>query len=38
MFGVLYSVRGLAAHDTGIQLRGGRIKEWYDRMLQHVVG
>ena len=38
MFGVLYSVRGLNAHDYAIQHRGGHVKEWYDRMSDKVVG
>ena len=38
MFGVLYSVRGLNAHDYAIQQRGGHVKEWYDRMSDKVVG
>lgn len=38
MFGVLYSVRGLNTHDNAIQLRGGHLKEWYDRMSKQVLG
>lgn len=32
VFGVLYSVNGLQAHTDSIQLRGGPVKEWYDKM------
>ena len=38
MFGVLYSVRGLNAHNDAIYSRGGPIKDWYDRMNKHVIG
>jgi hypothetical protein len=38
VFGVLYSVRGLNAHHNAIQLRGGAVKEWYDRMSMQVLG
>ena len=38
VFGVLYSVRGLNAHNNAIQLRGGPVKEWYDRMCKQVQG
>ena len=38
VFGVLYSVRGMNAHTTAIQCRGGAVKEWYDRMHALVVG
>ena len=38
MFGVLYSVNGLNAHTESIQLRGGPVKEWYDRMHLSVMG
>ena len=38
MFGVLYSVNGLQAHTDSIQLRGGAVKEWYDRMHLAVMG
>ena len=37
IFGVLYSVRGLNAHNDAIQSRGGPIKDWYDRMNKQVV-
>lgn len=38
MFGVLYSVRGLNAHDNAIGQRGGPIKEWYENMSKQVLG
>ena len=38
VFGVLDSVKGLNAHNDAIQLRGGHVKEWYDRMHQQVLG
>lgn len=38
VFGVLYSVRGLDAHTNAIQVRGGSVKKWYDRMHQQVLG
>ena len=38
VFGVLYSVNGLQAHTDSIQLRGGSVKEWYDRMHLSVMG
>ena len=38
VFGVLYSVNGLQAHTDSIQLRGGPVKEWYDRMHLAVMG
>ena len=38
VFGVLYSVRGLNAHDEAIEARGGSVKEWYDRMFDQVIG
>ncbi len=38
VFGVLYSVNGLQAHTDSIQLRGGPVKEWYDRMHLSVMG
>ncbi|KAL7539654.1 hypothetical protein ACHAXR_009479 [Thalassiosira sp. AJA248-18] len=38
VFGVLYSVRGLNAHNDAIQSRGGPVKEWYDRMFDQVIG
>jgi len=38
VFGVLYSVNGLQAHTDSIQLRGGAVKEWYDRMHLSVMG
>jgi len=38
VFGVLYSVNGLKAHADSIQLRGGPVKEWYDRMHLSVMG
>lgn len=38
VFGVLYSVNGLQAHTYSIQLRGGPVKEWYDRMHLSVMG
>jgi microsomal prostaglandin-E synthase 2 len=38
VFGVLYSVNGLKAHTDSIQLRGGPVKEWYDRMHLSVMG
>jgi len=37
MFGVLYSVRGLNAHDYAIEQRGGAVKEWYDRMSKQIL-
>jgi hypothetical protein len=37
VFGVLYAVRGLNAHHTAIQLRGGHVQEWYDRMTLQVL-
>lgn len=37
VFGVLYSVRGLNAHQFAIQSRGGALKEWYDRMSQQML-
>ena len=37
MFGVLFSVRGLDAHDYAIEQRGGVVKEWYDRMLKQIL-
>lgn len=36
VFGVLYAVRGLNANHTAIQLRGGHVQEWYDRMTLQV--
>ncbi|KAL7545753.1 hypothetical protein ACHAWF_009106 [Thalassiosira exigua] len=36
VFGVLYSVRGLKAHDEAIQCRGGPVKDWYERMQKEV--
>ena len=38
VFGVLYSVRGLNAHEDAIQSRGGPVKEWYGRMHNQVIG
>lgn len=38
VFGVLHSVNGLQAHTDSIQLRGGPVKEWYDRMHLTVMG
>jgi len=38
MFGVLYSVRGLNAHNYAIEQRGGAIKEWYGRISEQVLG
>ncbi len=38
VFGVLYAVNGLNAHTEAIQLRGGPVKEWYDRMHLSVMG
>jgi microsomal prostaglandin-E synthase 2 len=38
VFGVLYAVNGLNAHTESIQLRGGPVKEWYDRMHLSVMG
>ena len=38
VFGVLYSVRGLNAHDEAIESRGGPVKEWYHRMHKQVIG
>ena len=38
VFGVLYSVNGLKAHTDSIQLRGGAVKEWYDRIHLSVMG
>lgn len=37
VFGVLYAVRGLNAHHTAIQLRGGHVQEWYHRMTLQVL-
>jgi len=37
VFGVLCSVKGLDAHTNAIQVRGGAVKEWYDRMHQQVL-
>lgn len=37
VFGVLYSVRGLNAHDEAISSRGGPVREWYDRMHEQVI-
>ena len=37
IFGVLYSVRGLNAHDYAIEQRGGAVKEWYDRMSKQIL-
>jgi len=37
VFGVLYSVRGLAAHDAAVRLRGGPIQDWYNRMSDQVL-
>ena len=38
VFGVLYSVQELNAHTEAIQLRGGAVKTWYDRMHRQVLG
>mmetsp|Transcript_27960 Transcript_27960/g.57452 ORF Transcript_27960/g.57452 Transcript_27960/m.57452 type:complete len:365 (+) Transcript_27960:164-1258(+) len=38
VFGVLYSVRGLNAHSDSIQVRGGVVKAWYDRMNLQILG
>lgn len=38
VFGVLYAVNGLNAHIESIQLRGGPVKEWYERMHLSVMG
>ena len=38
VFGVLHSVKGLNAHKDAVELRGGYIKDWYERMHHQVMG
>lgn len=38
VFGVVRSVEGMDAHTEAIEIRGGAIKSWYDRMQLEVYG